>query len=532
MVSSKQLIQAAAGAATEPEGAWDLTYSHYALTGKEWNATSPQLVWFKDVTAQRDDGDGIFLKPDGTKLFFCSRGSQRVYEYNLTTPFMVSTASFVAARTLPSPHDWYDIFFSDDGTRVFTATTNGDEVRAWNLSTAWDLTTASFVASKYVGSQDTGPWGIFFKPDGTKMYVSGTTNNRVYEYNLSTPWNITTATYSQFASVNTPRGLFFKSDGTVMLTVSSFSVLVSYTLSTPWDISTASANASGSVRITSSNNSESKKGVWVSPDGSLVYTITQNTSNSTCQLTQHNIGTLYVAPDTNTLGIQFSSSGDKFYSIGSAADRVWKVDPAAEYDISSTSNAASYLVSSQEATPEDLFFKPDGTKMYVVGSSGDEVNEYSLSTAWDVTTATPISVFSVSAQDSQPKGIFFKDDGTKMYIAGATSARIYEYNLSTAWDITTATLNQSLFINANASLPEAVIFKPDGTKMFIASQGKGVVGYDLSTAWDISTASYVATASVNPHMFVITGLTFKPDGTKYWVVYQRGVRAYNLSPQT
>jgi DNA-binding beta-propeller fold protein YncE len=41
-----------------------------------------------------------------------------------------------------------------------------------------------------------------------------------------------------------------------------------------------------------------------------------------------------------------------------------------------------------KTAPYTVRFKPDGTKMFVTGSTGDDINEYSLSTAWDITTAT------------------------------------------------------------------------------------------------------------------------------------------------
>ena len=51
---------------------------------------------------------------------------------------------------------------------------------------------------------------------------------------------------------------------------------------------------------------------------------------------------------------------------------------------------------------------------------------------------------SVNAQDSQPEALFFKPDGSKMYIIGRTTDDIFEYDLSTAWDITTISFLQSL----------------------------------------------------------------------------------------
>jgi len=55
----------------------------------------------------------------------------------------------------------------------------------YDLSTAWDVTTASFLQSKLIITQDTSPNGIFFRQDGLKMYMAGDTNNRVYEYDLT-----------------------------------------------------------------------------------------------------------------------------------------------------------------------------------------------------------------------------------------------------------------------------------------------------------------------------------------------------------
>ena len=51
-----------------------------------------------------------------------------------------------------------------------------------------------------------------------------------------------------------------------------------------------------------------------------------------------------------------------------------------------------FSVSAQEASPTGVFFKPDGTKMYVIGSSGDAIWQYSTGFAGDVTFTYPASV--------------------------------------------------------------------------------------------------------------------------------------------
>jgi hypothetical protein len=51
----------------------------------------------------------------------------------------------------------------------------------------------------------------------------------------------------------------------------------------------------------------------------------------------------------------------------------------------------------------DLAFNNDGTKMFIVGDTGDDVNEYTLSTGFDVSTASYSQNFSISAQETSPQ---------------------------------------------------------------------------------------------------------------------------------
>ena len=87
-----------------------------------------------------------------------------------------------------------------------------------------------------------------------------------------------------------------------------------------------------------------------------------------------------------------------------------------------------FSVAGQEIISTGVFFKPDGLKMYVIGSSGDDVNEYNLSTAWDVSTAVYSQNFSVAAQEGTPGALFFKPDGLKMYIVGSSTDAIWSYD--------------------------------------------------------------------------------------------------------
>ena len=86
--------------------------------------------------------------------------------------------------------------------------------------------------------------------------------------------------------------------------------------------------------------------------------------------------------------------------------------------------------------------------MYVVGYAGDDVNEYNLSTAYDVSTASYVHRYSVLANSQLAYGMSFNNDGTKMYIVNpyGTSDDIDEYILSTAFDVSSASYSQRLLV--------------------------------------------------------------------------------------
>jgi hypothetical protein len=94
-------------------------------------------------------------------------------------------------------------------------------------------------------------------------------------------------------------------------------------------------------------------------------------------------------------------------------------------------------VTSQETTPQGLAFSSDGTKCYVIGSTSDTIYQYTLSTAWDISTGSYASKsMSVSSQETSPVGLSFSLDGTKCYVVGTTNDTVYQYTLDSAWELT------------------------------------------------------------------------------------------------
>lgn len=230
--------------------------------------------------------------------------------------------------------------------------------------------------------------------------------------------------------------------------------------------------------------------------------------------------------------IYFKPDGTKLYVLGggnssNAIDTIYAYNLSVAYDISTiTFSGKIYLGYDQVVIyGSGLFFKPDGTEMYIVETDGT-LFKFNLSTAWDVTTAS----FSTSKSITSATGLFFKPDGTKLYITSLTNTGVIEYNMSKAWDISTLTSAGSYDPIITAASPYGIFFKPDGTKMYMLFDDAFVREFNLSTAWSVSTASSVTSASISLGTSA-TGISFNSDGSKLYVINTTtdGIDSYNLA---
>ena len=263
----------------------------------------------------------------------------------------------------------------------------------------------TFVDSFSVRSQEGWPAGLAFSHDGTKMFHGGNDDDDIHEYTLSTAWDVSTASYVDAFSIasqdNEPFGITFNNDGTKMFVAGAGSgdSIYEYTLSTAYDVSTAS------------------------------YVDALDVSGQ----------------DIRPTGIRFNNDGTKLFMTGFASDYINEYNLSTAYDISTGSYSKRFSVNSQDIYPRDVQFNLDGTKMFVVGGAGNDINEYKLTTGFDVSTASFVDSLSVASQDRNPFSMAFNNDGSKMFMLGYENDTVNEYTLTTGFDVinTTPTLSSS-----------------------------------------------------------------------------------------
>ena len=222
-----------------------------------------------------------------------------------------------------------------------------------------------------------------------------------------------------------------------------------------------------------------------------------------------------------TVDFSFADSGTKMYAQKSFdGGTIYQYTLSTAYDISTASYASkSYSFANGES---GFVITPDGSTLYISANTGDAVYKYTFGTAFDVSTlGSGTQVFSTSSVDTQPDKSRFNSNGSKFFLLGRANNRIYEYSVSTAYDLSTASYsNNSLLVSSQAAGPLGFDFSSDGTKLIVSDNTTdSVYLYNLSTGFDITTASYSGTNfSLASQDSVPTGVSFNPSGSKMFVL--------------
>ena len=488
------------------------------------------------VTSQQTDTTALAFNNDGTKMYVSGYSPSTIFQYTLSTAFNASTASYdnvslavTSQDTTPS-----SLTFNNDGTKMYLGGAQNHVIFQYTLSTAFDLSTASYSSvSLNVSSQSQYPYGLAFNTVGTKMYMLGFGSDAVYQYSLSTGFDLSTASYdsvsfSVASQDNTPGGLAFSTDGTKMfITGYTNDTVFQYSLSTGFDLSTASyigasLNIAGQetqpLEVVFNNDGSKMYIVGTNSDKVYEYEMGGGFSLKTVQYSGDSFSDVGVNTPTKA---RFNNDGTKMYLLGSGDQKLYQYNLSTAFSVNTASyNSVSFTIS-EDTYPKGLCFSPDGTRMFILGWINKRVYSYTLSTAFDISTASYDSLsYYVNTQDADPSGIVFNNDGTRLYMTGQSNDKVFQYTLNTAFNLNSVASNISFSVGTQDSNPSGLTFNSNGTKMYVIGYTNDAVHqYTLSTAFDLSTVSYDSVAfNVASQDDAPTGVDFNADGTKMYVI--------------
>ncbi len=227
---------------------------------------------------------------------------------------------------------------------------------------------------------------------------------------------------------------------------------------------------------------------------------------------------------------------------------------------------------SQNRQIAGIEFNKDGTKLFTSSAqpdsfgdrdNGHRVNEFNLSTPYDISTRTyagdsercnldeiPKANNLFAAPDNKEHTVYdleFSHDGTKLFVAArVVNSReddddIYRYDLSVPYDISTCQfaqqttdLDDETFTDDSDSPStnirlQGLEFNNDGTKVFLmwfknGAGGAKLLEYTLSTPYDITSLQLVTTAgielgtSTTANVSNPAGMRFSANGKRIFII--------------
>ena len=151
----------------------------FVLTGMSYDSVS------FSVGGQDTVPKSIAFNNDGTKLFMLGNSSNTIHQYSLPTPFVLTGMSYDSVSFSVGGQDTipYSIVFNNDGTKLFMLGNSSNTIYQYSLSTPFVLTGMSYDSVSFnVASQDTIPYSIAFNNDGSKMFMLGGSSDSIYQY--------------------------------------------------------------------------------------------------------------------------------------------------------------------------------------------------------------------------------------------------------------------------------------------------------------------------------------------------------------
>ncbi len=285
--------------------------------------------------------------------------------------------------------------------------------------------------------------GIHFNDDGTKLFTTyaqkpttdteADTFQYVHEYNLSTPYDISTRTYAgnnercelgtegNGHSGNQAHDLEFSNDGMKLFTSDKTTdILFRFDLTSPYDVSTCSyvyetttvdtdALQNGSNAGTKGTNTR-LQGFEISEDGKKLFLLFHDTKTTDLsRLHEYNLSTPF---DLRTLSLVL------------------------------TAGISLPTSSTQTQNPNTMRFNNIGNRIFVVSHNANTltVTQVSLNSPYDTSQYTidgSVKLTDIAGAEglTQPRGISFNKSGLKMYVGHDTTDAIFEFDLVCPFNI-------------------------------------------------------------------------------------------------
>lgn len=210
--------------------------SSYSMTKAAYASKSLALV---DVCS------GVSIARSGYRAYVMETSTNLVRQYNLAAPWDVTSSTGSYSANFPSSGPGKGMFVHPGGAAIIRYNTLTALLEMYTMSVPGEVSSIQPTPNWNLAvAEDTQPFDFTFSINGRILYILGFTNKRVYQYTLSAPFLVNTAIYSGKSLLVSgqepaPYIVEINPTGTVMYIAGDNDTVYQYTLSTPFDLATA-----------------------------------------------------------------------------------------------------------------------------------------------------------------------------------------------------------------------------------------------------------------------------------------------------
>ena len=460
---------------------------------------------------------GIFWKPDGTRVYIIGGARETVMEYHTTgSAFDIHALNFIkefdvdAQETIPQ-----DVHFDKTGTQMFVVGKQADEINQYHLSQSWDVGTARHIGLYDTTSEESNPQCMFLRPDNSEIYIGGSSGDEINVYTISGSRRVSTTTITGDVKVE---GSDFDFKDSSYLKISSsleLSPIADVNINTPITMQSSSMylnSITKELKLSSLRflygskdagyqNSYGFDGgisigsylydIAISPDGKTLMVLDGHTNNTFYQFelktpfdvrTQQYVGKVQISSgETSPYGMWWHPDGLRFWLVGQNIDGIseysvdipWRL-PKDNLSAVRTMDSAQIDGGQDEPSPTGIVWKPDGTKVFVVGYQRDTIQQYAVTGSnnnFNINALKQEYEIPVPVEETVPRGLAFTSDGSQLFIVGSVKDELIRYKLSKNWDISTARFKENFNLVSFESSPNMIHLGYDQNRLYIGGSG-------------------------------------------------------------
>ena len=506
-------------------------FEDYAI--KKFDATTTDNFTDKNKVKTKvavDTFDMSFVDDTGTK-FYIVTSANVIEDYTLSEANNLETATkgvmSIDLNNFVTLSDSATVAckFADSGTKLFILNTT--TIVLLELSTAYDLNTLSYtgnitttgVATAKGGDITNDGLNVLFYDTGTELY------NVTMSVAFSLPsGSKVTATNKVLSTSN---GMVLSQDGLMFITADTSGIIKKYSMTTALDV--LSASVTDLVDISSEVGESLFKRIQVSSDGlnmfvghddqlwvfPIMVANTFDTVYSTGEILLNTQNDFTLGATVPVTGV-FSPDGSKYFYVNSS-NNLFELNLTVAWEIGAYTVGNVLDLDSYDTGVTGLFFKPDGMRFFIC--SPGEVNQIDLSIGWDISSVTGSAVSTAMSNETAPQEFSFSSNGEKCYIVGVTSDQVFEYTLTTGWDITVTSLTDT-FSPGIGDL-YGIEFDSTGALMYLCNNTNIVYSYNLSSNWLLSSAVLKAPMDIHGESSdpLIRNLLISTADSKFFYIY-------------